>query len=320
MKKKLVIAAIVIIAIIIAAAAALTVLPKAKAYAVSEDGVLSYGPRPAANFTITPYNETQYATIYKIAYWSRDRTMYGLLSLPKNATQPYTAFILLPANSIPKESEQSWLGNDLNMRGYAAFSIDQRGVGQASDAFVDTDADYGKFVSGGEPEEYKMYYDALAAFDVLSWRPRFSSEYTNSAPELSDELEAITKIDRSAIYMAGESMGGRIAIIAAAMEPRIAGVIGVSTGGYGVLSHQEYSMQLFIRSIDPDNYVASISPRKVLLLHSLYDQTISSLTSNRTYDHALEPKKLILDEGSDHGYYRHEKIYSLNEGLPWLTG
>lgn len=297
--------------IMLAAAAMLLLNMKPKPYSVSEDGILSFmETRPAPNFTIAPYNDTGIASVYKIKFWSVDRNIYGLLSVPKSISQPSscTTFILLPANSIPKEEEQKWLGIDLNKRGYCAFSLDQRGIGETGEAFVNLDADFGKFSSGEEPEQYKMFHDALAAFDVLA----SSISDTNS--------NALGAINRSAIHMAGESMGGRVAIIAGAMEPRVAGVMGISTGGYGVPSHTDYKTQIFIRSIDPDNYVSRISPRKFLLLHSKYDQTISSLAANRTYDHAAQPKLLLLDEGSDHGYYRHEKVASLNEGLEWLVG
>ncbi len=306
--RKSCIAAMAVAIIIIAAAAYLLLNVKAKPYTVSEEGILSYGARSAPNFTITLYNETGIAKIYKAMFWSRDRNVYGLLSVPNGLKAPCTAFILLPANSIPKESEQSWLGADLNKRGYCAFSLDQRGIGETGEAFVNMDADLGKFVSGEEPEEYKMVHDALAAFDVLS--------SSSSADTNSDALDAINK---SSIYMAGESMGGRYAIIAGAIEPRAAGVVGISTSGYGLPLHQDYKTQIFIRSIDPDNYARLISPRKLMLLHSKYDQTISSLQANRTYDYAAEPKLLLLDDGQDHGYYRHEKVMTLNEGLQWLT-
>jgi putative hemolysin len=285
--------------IVVMVVAAYLIISSAKPYTVSQDGILYYGARPAANFTISLYNDTETAVIYSIVFWSRDRNIYGLLSLPKNASPPYTAFILLPANSIPKEDEQKWLGADLNKKGYAAFSIDQRGVGTAADVFVNLDYDLGKFVAGGEPENYKMVYDALSAFDVLASQ---------------------NEINPSSIYMAGESMGGRITIIAGAIEPRIAGVTGISTSGYGLPSEQDYNTMVFIRSIDPDNYVGMISPRKLLLLHSKYDQTISSLQASRTYDYAGEPKLLLLDEGNDHGYYRHEKVITLAEGLQWMLG
>ncbi len=304
-KSRMVIAAVAII--LIAVAVYLLMNVKAKPYTVSDEGVLSYGPRPAPNFTISLYNETEIASIYKITFWSRDRNIYGLLSIPDGLEGLCTTFILLPANSISKESEQSWLGTDLNKRGYCAFSLDQRGIGETGEAFISADADLGKFISGEEPEEYKMVHDALTAFDVLA-----STSGTNSG--------VLGSINKSAIYMAGESMGGRYAIIAGAMEPRIAGVVGISTSGYSLPPHQDYATQTFLRSIDPDNYVKLISPRKLLLLHSKYDQTISSLQANRTYDYAGEPKLLLLDEGNDHGYYRHEKVMTLNQGLAWLVG
>jgi putative hemolysin len=303
MKNKKIAIGVVAVVVVIAAAAALLMLAKPKAYSITDDGILSYGPRPAANYTISLYNDTENATIYRVVFWSRDRNIYGLLSLPKNAAPPYTAFILLPANSIPKESEQSWLGIDLNKKGYAAFSIDQRGVGETGDVFLNANLDVSRLRNGEEPEQFKMFYDALAAFDVLN---------SNS--------DVLAGINKSAIYMAGESMGGRVAIIAGAMEPRVAGVMGISTSGFGRMENQDYVTRLYVRAIDPDTYVQLVSPRKVLLLHSIGDQTIVAEAAARTMSYASEPKKLFIDEGSDHGYYRHEKVLTLNEGLKWLFG
>jgi uncharacterized protein len=115
-------------------------------------------------------------------------------------------------------------------------------------------------------------------------------------------------------------MGGRIAIVAGAIEPRVAGVMGISTGGYGIMENQDYMKNIYVRSVDPDNYVSLISPRKLLLLHSKGDSIVNPGIAERTFSHAKEPKKVILDNGQDHGYYRHEKVMSLNEGLPWLAG
>lgn len=307
MKKLFVVAPIAIIIIALAAYALLSI--NAKPYSVSEDGILSYGKRPAPNYTVSLYNETAIAKIYKVVFWSRDRQVYGLLSQPKDASPPYKTFILLPANSIPKEEEQRWLGEDLNKKGYAAFSLDQRGIGETGEVFINANHEFSLFKEGKEPEQFKMMHDALAAFDVLS---SSSSAGTNS--------NVLAAINKSAIYMAGESMGGRVAIISGAMEPRIAGVMGISTGGYGLMENQDYMTKLYLRSVDPDNYVSLLSPRKLLLLHSKGDSIVNVGNAERTFGYAEEPKKLLEDDGQDHGYYRHEKVMTLNEGLEWLVG
>ena len=295
MKKSYLAIAAAAVIIIIAAAVLLTAV-KPKSYTVSEEGIVSFGARPAANYTISFYNETDVAKIYKIVFWSVDRNVYGLLSIPKTGFMNAT-FILLPAQSIPKEEEQKWLGTDLNKKGYAAFSLDQRGIGETGSVFMNANLEFEKFKNGDMPEQYKMFYDALAAFDVLG-----SINYTRN-----------TKI-----YMAGESMGGRVAIIAGAIEPRIAGVMGISTGGYGLVENNDYMTKLYVRSVDPDNYVSLISPRKLLLLHSNGDSVVDVSNAERTFGYANEPKKLLEDDGQDHGYYRHEKVVTLNEGLMWL--
>lgn len=291
--------AIAVIAMVVIAAAYLALNIKPMPYSVSEEGILSYGKRPAPNYTVSLYNETAIAKIYKVVFWSRDRQVYGLLSQPKDASPPYKTFILLPANSISKEEEQKWLGTDLNKKGYAAFSLDQRGIGETGEVFINANHEFSLFKEGKEPEQFKMMHDVLAAFDVLN---------------------GMDDVNKSAIYMTGESMGGRVAIVAGAMEPRIAGVIGISTGGYGLMENQDYMTKLYLRSVDPDNYVSLISPRKLLLLHSKGDSIVNVGNAERTFGHAAEPKKLLLDNGQDHGYYRHEKAMTLNEGLEWLVG
>ena len=170
--------------------------------------------------------------------------------------------------------------------------------------------EFEKFKNGQEPEQFKMFHDALAAFDVLGSSPG-SGDYNSNA---------LGAINKSSIYMAGESMGGRVAIVAGATEPRIAGAMGISTGGYGISENQDYMTRMFVRSIDPDNYAKLISPRKLLLMHSNGDSIVDVGVAERTFGYANEPKKLIIDNGNDHGYYRHEKVISLNGGLAWLVG
>jgi pimeloyl-ACP methyl ester carboxylesterase len=162
-----------------------------------------------------------------------------------------------------------------------------------------------------------MFYDALTAFDVLSSSTGSGESSSGAGDSNSDALGSINK---SSIYMAGESMGGRVAIVAGAMEPRVAGVVGISTGGYGRMENQDYMTRLYVRSIDPDNYVSMISPRKLLLLHSKGDSIVQVGIAERTFSYASEPKLLLEDDGQDHGYYRHEKVMTLNEGLEWLVG
>ena len=314
--KKSYIAAAVIALIIIAVAASIMMNVKAKPYTVDGNGIVKFAPRPAANFTISAYNDTEIATIYKVKFWSVDRNIYGLLSIPKSIQADCTTFILLPANSIPKESEQSWLGIDLNKRGYCALSLDQRGIGETGEVFLNAEHELSLFKGGEMPEQYKMFYDALAAFDVLS----SGASSAGSGDSNSNALGAIAAIDKSSIYMAGESMGGRVAIVAGAMEPKLAGVMAVSTGGYGKMEESDYATQLYVHSIDPDMYVPGISPHRFLMLHSSGDKIVNVAVGTRTFQYAIEPKKLIVDSGTDHGYYRQEKVASLNEGLPWLLG
>jgi len=130
-----------------------------------------------------------------------------------------------------------------------------------------------------------MVFDALRAIDVLRQDPR---------------------IDQDRIAIAGESNGGRFAIIAGSMEPKISGIIGISTSGYDTESQiknlRDESLIRFYRSIDPDSYLASIPPARFVMLHSLNDTIIPVMEAERTFQKAKEPKQFYTIATGGHGF------------------
>jgi dienelactone hydrolase len=258
-------------------------------YSVSQDGTLSYANRPPVNYTQALLNETGNFSIYRLTFDSRDQVIHALLAIPKHSQKERNGrapgiFILYGA-TMNKEGEWNGLGQDLADMGFAVLIIDQRGWGETGGVVPSFQADFSTFADGREPVQHKMVYDALRCYDILKSRP---------------------EIDPARIYALGESMGGRYAIIAASMEKGIAGALIISSSGYGLQQNPDPQVARFLNSIDPDHYVAWISPRPLIMVHSRNDKVVPFEMGQATFEKAKEPKKLIVTEGVGHSYVRSE--------------
>ncbi len=176
---------------------------------------------------------------------------------------------------------------------YASIIPDQRNTGG-----IDPQSDLQLYQEGREPVEYLMVYDALKASDVLRDHPGVEPEK---------------------IAMMGSSNGERFAIIATAIDKSIAGVVAISTCGYDTDSIDPSQVTDtgaldFYRSIDPDNYLSLLPPRRIFMLHSSDDPVISSDAAAKTFAKARKPKNLEIITGSSHGYNPSMQPY-LEEGL-----
>jgi len=189
--------------------------------------------------------------------------------------------VLIPGATVTKEREQG-LAKYLCVLGYATITLDQRNLGATN-----PQVDLQMFLKGEEPTEHKMVYDAIASAEILRGRP---------------------EIDPDLIIYAGESNGGRVAIIACALDAKARGVIAISTCGYGTdaaIASGELSdpeMVRFYRSIDPDTYLSKITPRKLVMIHSLNDTVIPYEYAEETYAGASQPKILYTVGCAKHGY------------------
>lgn len=223
--------------------------------------------------------------VYNINYESRpfmnfSTTIYGLLYIPKNSeSKNVPAVIFLPGGGGSKES-RAGIAEFIAEQGYVALIIDQRGIGETGGYYLPLEQDYAVSSKGNEPTQHLSVFDALKAFDVLS---------------------KIKGIDKENIAISGESMGGRYAIIAAGIDQRIRGVIGISTSGLHIKNeNQPYTP--YLKSIDPDNYVDKISPRYLILIHSTNDTLIKTRSAEDTLKLAKEPKKIYIIDNCSHGY------------------
>ena len=304
--------AIVVIALVLAVAAFYYASPLQKSknieetagkneqtsWMVDENGYLSY-PLDRGNvlFNRQNYDETDNLTISKIIYQSRNGNIYGLLVLPKSASNLMPGIVLLPGAGVGKESEL-YLAKKIALLDAAVLTIDQRGVGETGGNVNSIKEDYLDFLNSKEPTQHIMVYDALRAYDLL-----------HDAPF----------VDPDRIIIAGESLGGRIAIIAAAIDRNIKGVLAISSSGLDFKEINDTKVNAFLKSIDSDHYVGLITPRKLVMIHSLNDSIIPLNSAITSYSKAHEPKAFVLvnDTSCNHGYC--DSMYNgLVEGLKFV--
>ena len=260
-----------------------------KDWTVTDEGILAYSvSMPQYNLS-EPISDAN-STLSTVQFQSRDMQMAGLLRIPmlagtgQNSTAKagrIPGIVLLPGATVTKEREQR-LAKYLADLGYASLTLDQRNLGA-----IDAKSDLQLFMRGSEPTEHKMVYDALAAAAILRVQPG---------------------IDPDRIIYAGESNGGRFAIIACALDAKARGILAISTSGYGTdaavakAGLTEKDTIRFYRSIDPDTYLAKITPRPFAMIHSSNDPVIPYQLAEQTYMLASEPKSFDTVSCTKHGY------------------
>ncbi len=258
---------------------------------VSVDGKLSYPvERGPVEYKVEILEENESFRLEKVVFKSRGAEIAGLLRVPISARQ-VPGLVLLPGAGVSKEGEQ-FLAGVLAERGYASLALDQRNRGS-----VDVQADFRLFKNGVEPVEHKMVYDALQAVDVL---------------------RNTSGVDPDKIAIIGESNGGRFAIIAAALDPKVRGVIGISTSGYNtreiLAGTKDSDVVRFYTSIDPDTYLADLPPRRLVMIHWTKDKIIPLEAARKTFNKAHQPKSFYPVEGEGHGFNTN-MTPSLERGL-----
>src|SRR3989344_1158680 len=269
-------------------------------WSVDKNGYLYYPEdRGAVEFSRSNYSENESITVSKIIFKSRGANIYGFLVLPKMAVNTLPGVVLLPGAGVSKESELP-LAEQISQLGFAVLTIDSRGVGETGGSFPTLDEDYTSFLQSKEPVQHLVVYDALRGFDLL-----------RSAPF----------IDKNGVIIAGESFGGRVAIIAAAIDKNVEGTLAISTAGFHFPGGNETSKDMFVKSIDSDHYIDDLTPRKLIMIHNYNDKNIVVSSSATSFALAQEPKGFIVvnDTSCNHGYC--DSMYpGMVEGIDWIVG
>lgn len=250
---------------------------------VDEHGYLSYPlDRGNVRFRREDYGVEGNLSIHKIIYESKYGNVYGLLVLPTTAEEVLPGIIFLPGAGVSKESKLE-LAKKIALLDAAVLVIDQRGTGETIAQLNSIEQDYADFLNDKEPYQHLMVYDALRAYDLLK-----------SAPF----------VDSDRIILAGESLGGRIAVIAAAIDRNIKGALIISSSGLDFKPKGDANKDKFLLSIDSNHYIDLITPRKLVMIHNANDNIVPLSSAISSYSKAQEPKQFVLvnDTSCSHGY------------------
>lgn len=247
---------------------------------IDENGMLVLSPLKPVGYKTFPYESNENYIVSKIIYNNFGKEIYGFLVEP-TGKEIIAGVVLLPGAGVDKKSELE-LAKQIAAQGYFAITIDQRGVGETNGNVPSFEEDFISYSNGNIAVQHLMILDAMAAADVLKKEKKINSEN---------------------IIMIGESLGGRIALISAALDKKINGVIAISAAGFHYSNGNDEKSK-FIKSIDPDNYISGISPRKVVMIHNTYDKNVPFDSALITFQKAKEPKEFILinDTKCNHGF------------------
>jgi hypothetical protein len=246
-------------------------------YSVDSNGVLSVSCAPVTtNETVLFSNETY--TESKIVMQTGTGDVVTYLSAPPH---PKAALVYVPG------AGEKVIGHAQRMvqyaaAGYAFMFIDIRGRGGETPGYpFDPEQDFAKF----EAKEWPEYY--LTICDISSARGLLADRF--NVP----------------VHAMGGSNGGRYTAVAAGVDPKFAGYIGISTADWGI---RDYAIEQgdtgdvlrFATSLEPSTYLPWISPRPVWMYHNATDPIIPFASGEALFATANEPKNFTEFNG-DHG-------------------
>jgi uncharacterized protein len=210
--------------------------------------------------------------------------------LPPTAP-PWPGMVIVHGAGSAKENHADF-GRLCAANGWAAVSYDQRGHGESDD---------------------EMAPAALA--DV---------------GRMATLLAAVDGVDGGCVCARGSSMGGWLAIEAAAVDPAIAGVIAICPASEDGLRRGiragRFDMRADVRALDAwlgehdlRDAAAQVTPKPLVLLHARGDEQVPSGWSEELYARAGDPRRIVVVPGGHHRSVQHDPELQVT-ALRWLGG
>jgi hypothetical protein len=210
--------------------------------------------------------------------------------LPPTAP-PWPGMVIVHGAGSAKENHADF-GRLCAANGWAAVSYDQRGHGESDD---------------------EMAPAALA--DV---------------GRMAALLAAVDGVDGGCVCARGSSMGGWLAIEAAAVDPAIAGVIAICPASEDGLRRGiragRFDMRADVRALDAwlgehdlRDAAAQVTPKPLVLLHARGDEQVPSGWSEELYARAGDPRRIVVVPGGHHRSVQHDPELQVT-ALRWLGG
>jgi uncharacterized protein len=174
---------------------------------------------------------------------------------------------------------------------------------------------------------------AALAFDQRGHgesEPPMSPEALGDVGKMARLLGAGSGVDGGRIAVRGSSMGGFMAIQAAAASPEIAAVIAICPAWADSLSRglrkEEFAMRIrdrdeliaWLAGRELGDAVAQIAGRPLFLLHAEGDEQIPYHRSEELHERAGEPKRLLVVPGGTHRSLQHDAELQ-TEALRWTA-
>jgi uncharacterized protein len=246
-------------------------------FSVDNNGILSVTCAPVTTTDTVLFTNDTY-TESRVVLHTQTGDVVTYLSYPK---QPKAVIVYIPGAGEKISGHAERMVN-YAAAGYAFMFVDIRGRGGETDGYTfNPQTDYTKFESGDWPQYYLTICDISSARAVLA--NRFGVP----------------------VYAVGGSNGGRYAAVAAGVDPKFAGYVGISTADWGLrdaVLDQGGSGDIlrFATSLEPSTYLPRISPRPVWMFHNATDPFIPFSEGKALFATANEPKTFIEFNG-DHG-------------------
>ena len=218
----------------------------------------------------------------------RHRGLAYELWLPESPP-PWPGVVVLPGAGSRKENHADF-GRLASGTGWAALVYDQRGHGES---------------------EGEMSPGALA-----------------DAGRMARFLAAAEGVDGERICVRGSSMGGLVAVHAAATESAIAGAIAICPaaesglirelrrGGLQMRADAD-ALIAWLEEHDLRDAVALMGRKPLILMHARGDDVIPAQWSEKLYERADDPRKLVVVPGGHHRSVQHDPELQAT-ALRWL--
>jgi uncharacterized protein len=159
--------------------------------------------------------------------------------------------------------------------------------------------------------------------------PPMSGDAVDDVVAMAALLGSLDEVDGDRVAVRGSSLGGFLAISAAAASPRIAGVIaicpasqddlarGLRRGRFEMRVGDPVALEAWLLAHDVGEAVERISPRPLILMHAEGDTQVPSTHSEALYERASEPRKLVIAPGGAHQTVQHDPELQ-GVALRWL--
>jgi len=206
-----------------------------------------------------------------------------------DAVPPWPGMVIIHGAGSAKENHADF-GRLCAANGWAALSYDQRGHGESAEVM------------------------APAALGDVG--------------RMAALLAAVDGVDPDRVCVRGSSMGGYLAIHAAATESAIAGAIAICPateaglrdglrGGRLAMRADVAALTAWLGEHDLREAVARLAPKPLFLLHARGDEQVPSEWSEELHERAGDPRRILVVPGGHHRSVQHDPELQAT-ALRWL--